>query len=45
MLEKKKLVKPIALTLLPAEIKMIENTKKRKEFFYSDSVTFGPKRK
>ena len=30
---KKKLVKPIALTLLPQEIKMIENTKKRKEFF------------
>ncbi len=30
---KKKLVKPVALTLLPAEIKMIENTKKRKEFF------------
>ena len=30
---KKKLVKPIALTLLPAEIKMIENTKKRKAFF------------
>ena len=29
----KKLVKPIALTLLPDEIKMIENTKKRKEFF------------
>ncbi len=29
----KKLVKPIALTLLPSEIKMIENTKKRKEFF------------
>ena len=29
----KKLVKPIALTLLPAEIKMIESTKKRKEFF------------
>ena len=28
-----KLVKPIALTLLPAEIKMIENVKKRKEFF------------
>jgi len=28
-----KLVKPVALTLLPAEIKMIENTKKRKEFF------------
>ncbi len=30
---KRKLVKPVALTLLPAEIKMIENTKKRKEFF------------
>ena len=30
---KKKLVKPVALTLLPAEIKMIENTKQRKEFF------------
>jgi len=29
----KKLVKPVALTLLPAEIRMIENTKKRKEFF------------
>ena len=29
----KKLVKPVALTLLPNEIKMIENTKKRKEFF------------
>ena len=28
-----KLVKPVALTLLPAEIKMIENTKRRKEFF------------
>ena len=30
---KKKLVKPVALTLLPGEIKMIENTKKRKDFF------------
>ncbi len=30
---KKKLVKPVALTLLPAEIKMIESTKQRKEFF------------
>ena len=30
---KKKLVKPVALTLLPNEIKKIENTKKRKEFF------------
>ena len=28
-----KLVKPIALTLLPNEIRMIENVKKRKEFF------------
>jgi Bax protein len=30
---KNKLVKPVALTLLPKEIKMIENSKKRKEFF------------
>jgi Bax protein len=30
---KTKLVKPVALTLLPQEIKMIENTKERKEFF------------
>ena len=30
---KNKLVKPVALTLLPQEIKMIENAKKRKEFF------------
>ena len=29
----KKLVKPVALTLLPQEIKLIENTTKRKEFF------------
>ena len=29
----KKLVKPVALTLLPQEIKMIENTKERKELF------------
>ncbi len=28
-----KLVKPVALTLLPNEIKMIENTSERKEFF------------
>ena len=33
MLEKKKLVKPISLSLLPEEMKMIENTKKRKELF------------
>ncbi len=32
-IRKNKLVKPIALTLLPGEIKMIENTKKRKELF------------
>ena len=30
---RKKLVKPVALTLLPGEIKMIENTNQRKEFF------------
>ena len=30
---KKKLVKPVALTLLPQEIKMIEDSKKRKDFF------------
>ena len=30
---KNKLVKPIALTLLPEEIKQIENTQKRKELF------------
>ena len=29
----KKLVKPVALTLLPTELKIIENSKKRKEFF------------
>ena len=32
-IRKNKLVKPVALTLLPREIKMIENIKKRKEFF------------
>ena len=30
---KKKLVKPVSLSLLPKEMKMIENTKKRKEVF------------
>ena len=30
---KTKLVKPVALTLLPNEIKMIENTSRRKDFF------------
>ena len=29
----RKLVKPVALTLLPQEIKLIESSKKRKEFF------------
>ena len=32
-IRKNKLVKPVALTLLPREIKMIENSKKRKELF------------
>ena len=31
---KKKLVKPVALTLLPDEIKMIENTKREKNFLF-----------
>ena len=31
---KKKLVKPVALTLLPQEIKMIESTKKEKNFLF-----------
>ena len=35
----KKLVKPVALTLLPNEIKMIENTKKRKEFLIQIILT------
>ena len=38
---REKLVKPVALTLLPNEIKKIENTKKRKEFFYSNNFTFN----
>merc|ERR1711965_1182803 len=32
-IRKNKLVKPIALDSFPCEIKMIENTKKRKDFF------------
>ena len=32
-IRKKKLVRPVALTWLPQEIKMIENSKKRKELF------------
>ena len=42
---KKKLVKPVALTLLPQEIKMIENVKKRKEFFYPNCFTINNSRK
>ena len=33
-----KLVKPVALTLLPNEIKMIENTTERKEFFIQINI-------
>jgi len=40
---KKKLVKPVALTLLPNEIKMIE-TQKEKRVFYSDNFTINYKR-
>ena len=36
---KKKLVKPIKLSLLPGEIKKIENTKKKKKFIYSNYFT------
>ena len=42
---KNKLVKPVALTLLPQEIKMIENVKKKKRFFYSNCFTFNNSRK
>ena len=35
---KNKLVKPVALTLLPQEIKMIENTKQRKEFVIDENA-------
>ena len=38
---KTKLVKPVALTLLPQEIKMIENSKKKKRVFYSNRFTFN----
>ena len=41
----KKLVKPVALTLLPAEIKMIENTKKKERIFYTNNFTTNFKRK
>ena len=34
----KKLVKPVALTLLPNEIKMIENTKKRKDYIIQNDL-------
>ena len=42
---KKKLVKPVALTLLPQEIKMIENVKKKKRIFYSNCSAFNNSRK
>ena len=41
---KNKLVKPVALTLLPNEIKMIENTSK-KRIFYSDYSSLNLERK
>ena len=39
-MRKTKLVKPVSLSLLPAEMKMIENTKKRKELFIQIILTF-----
>jgi Bax protein len=41
----KKLVKPVALTLLPAELKMIENSKKKERIFYTNCFAFNYKRK
>ena len=38
---KNKLVKPISLTLLPREIKKIENIKKKKKSFYSNYFTIN----
>ena len=38
-IRKNKLVKPIALDSFPLEIKMIENTKKRKDFFIQISFS------
>jgi Bax protein len=42
---KNKLVKPVALTLLPHEIKNIENVKKRKELFIQIVLTINYSRK
>ena len=42
---KNKLVKPVALTLLPQEIKNIENIKKRKESFHSNCFATNHSRK
>jgi len=42
---KSKLVKPVSLSLLPEEIKNIENTKRRKKFIYSNYFTISNKRK
>ena len=44
-IRKNKLVRPVALTWLPKEIKMIENTKKKKGSLYSNSASFNPARK
>ena len=38
---RKKLVKPVALTLLPQEIKMIEKHKKKKGTFYPNCSSFN----
>ena len=42
---KKKLVKPIALTLLPAEIKMIESVKKKERVLHTNSIAINFGRK
>ena len=44
-IRKNKLVKPVALDSFPREIKMIEDTKKRKRIFYSNCFTFNTARK
>ena len=42
---KNKLVKPVALTLLPQEIKTIENSKKKKRAFHSNCFAINHSRK
>ena len=44
-IRKNKLVRPVALTWLPKEIKMIESTKKRKDLFIQIVLPFNPARK